>query len=418
MVMNKVSGRWRPGFPDRIRGLRRLVFGSALIVMVSLVSADVSRAVGRNLIGNPSFEAVNGDIPLHWSKGQWGNLVADFGYPVAGHTGANAARVEVRAFVNGDAKWYFGDVPVNPEKEYVFSDWSNASANTVVTARFRFVNGSERYVWLGTVPWTGKWRKFRTHIAVPIGAVSMTIFHAIGRNGYLVVDDYSLREVGPASRFPRGMVSFTFDDGYRNVYDDALPILDRAGIRSTQSIITGGTFVDPNYITRAQLKVMAARGHEIASHTRTHAALATVSVRRAWDEIAGSKNDLATLGIRTVSFAYPFGSYSDATMSLVKGAGYVGARSSDEGYNTPSSDPYHLLSQNVNNDVQIGTVTGWIDTAIAEKWWLILIFHRQEKSPNNPYGNDPAVLRQIVDYVKAKGVKTVTLGQGISILRK
>ena len=103
----------------------------------------------------------------------------------------------------------------------------------------------------------------------------------------------------------------------------------------------------------------------------------------------------------------------------MKGAGYKGARTVDEGYNTPLSNPYKILSQNVNNDVPFSTIKGWLDTARADKTWLVLTLHRQEKLPNIPdnlYGNDPAILQQTANYVQSTGMKTVTFGQGISML--
>ena len=36
----------------------------------------------------------------------------------------------------------------------------------------------------------------------------------------------------------RGLVSINFDDGYQSMYDNGLPILDAAGLKSTQYIIT------------------------------------------------------------------------------------------------------------------------------------------------------------------------------------
>src|SRR5262249_44525511 len=46
-----------------------------------------------------------------------------------------------------------------------------------------------------------------------------------------------------------GFVSIDFDDAYQSMYDNGLPILDAAGIRTTQYIITGSpnnSIVDPN----------------------------------------------------------------------------------------------------------------------------------------------------------------------------
>jgi len=374
-----------------------------------------------NLVPNPSFETASGNLPMSWLQGQWGTLSAAFAYPVTGHTG-KGAKITVSSYANGDAKWYFSEIPVTAGDLYVFSDWSNGSVGTSLTVQFHLADGTYQYLGLGSVAGTNAWKQFNASFVAPVGATSMTIFHVIKSKGTLMVDDYSLLDKGAAPKFSEGMISFTFDDGYENIFTSGLPILDKAGIKSTQAIITTGTFTDPDYMTAAQVKTIAANGHEIASHTRTHSDLLTLTAAKAKTEITGSRSDLATLlGIAPNSFMYPLGSYNDAIVSLVKGAGYTGARTTDTGYNTPSSDPYTLRSQGVNNDVSIGTIKSWIDTAIANKTWLILTLHEQAVLPNIPanlYSNDPAILQQIVDYVKLKNMKTVTFGQGVSMLAK
>ena len=37
----------------------------------------------------------------------------------------------------------------------------------------------------------------------------------------------------------KGAVSFTFDDGWRSVYENAFPILEAAGVRATHYIVSG-----------------------------------------------------------------------------------------------------------------------------------------------------------------------------------
>ena len=70
----------------------------------------------------------------------------------------------------------------------------------------------------------------------------------------------------------------------------------------------------------------------------------------------------------------------------------------------------------MTSDVSYEEITGWIDHAIAEKEWLILELHRQDVN-GGLYSNDPVLLQQIVDYVIAQNIKTVTLGEGIKMLK-
>ena len=286
-----------------------------------------------------------------------------------------------------------------------------------------------------------------------------------------------------------GFVSIDFDDGYQSMYDNGLPILDAAGIPTTQYIITGSpnnaivnpglgpvgiadVSGNPDFLTWAEVQTMAANGHEIGAHTRTHQGLSTLcgvtqtggatktpcidvygNPTTADDslslEIAGSKSDLIAQGLNPLTFAYPYGDYGypNATVGqAVQAAGYLGARDSDLGYNglTECSAgrtiadcnhlyPYYLWSQSAENDMNTtqSQANAWIQYAHDNKVWLIILLHRvDDNSPGNSaisIDSTPATaaaaghpdgvvtLQGIVDYIQQSGITTVTNSQGLVI---
>ncbi len=80
----------------------------------------------------------------------------------------------------------------------------------------------------------------------------------------------------PAQLFQEPLVTVTFDDGFESVYKDAMPLLQRYGIRSTQYVLPGET-KDQQYISWKQIQKMQDAGHEIACHSMTHPDLTTLS---------------------------------------------------------------------------------------------------------------------------------------------
>lgn len=389
-----------------------------IVITLALLTIVPSTAHGAtNLIQNPSLDTVGTNGPASWSRGSWGSLTATFTYPVPGHTSGNAAKLSVTNFVNGDAKWYFTEVPVTGGSEYTFTNWSLSSENTLVVAQYRNQSGVLSYSVLGTVTGVGTWKQFTKKFTVPTGVVGMTIFHLLSQNGTLTVDDYSLVSEGGGTpgTFAEGMVTFAFDDGFRNTYEVGLPILDAAGIKSTQAIITK-SFTDPNYVTAAETVDMWRRGHEIASHTRTHAHLTTLTGTKLTNQVKGSRTDLLALGITPIeTIIYPYGEYDANVIGAAEKAGYTGARSVQTGFNTPTTNKWELKDQHITSNVTFTKVKGWIDQAISKKQWVILELHQQNKN-GGTYSNDPALLQQIVNYVESKGVKTVTIGEGIDML--
>jgi peptidoglycan/xylan/chitin deacetylase (PgdA/CDA1 family) len=401
--------------------MNRPVYSVLLSTLFSVVvlfgNTGETAHAATNLIQNPSLETATGAVPTSWKKGQWGSLTATFTYPDAGYQGGKAATLSVSNYVNGDAKWFFNDVTVTPGTTYTFTNVSLSNSNSGVTARFRKQNGTYTYLYLGTVTGTGTWKEFQKTFTVPAGITAVTVFHTLATNGTLAVDNYSLVSAsgGNQNEFSEGMVTFSFDDGFRNTYEVGLPILEAHGIRSTQAIITK-SFTDPTYVTAAETIDIQRRGHEIASHTRTHAHLTTLTKSKLNAEVRGSRNDLTSIGITPVTtIVYPYGEYNETVIAAAKTAGYTGGRGVVSGYNTPTTNEWELHDQHVTSGVSFATVRGWIDYAVANKLWLILELHQQNVN-GGEYSNNPALLEQIASYVDNQNIKTITLGEGLGLL--
>lgn len=82
---------------------------------------------------------------------------------------------------------------------------------------------------------------------------------------------------------------------------------------------------------------------EIGAHSFTHQDLAGLSMPLQQEEIYQSKLYLeSVLGRRVAAFSYPYGSYTEETLSLVHDAGFGCACSATTGIVTPHTDPFRL----------------------------------------------------------------------------
>jgi peptidoglycan/xylan/chitin deacetylase (PgdA/CDA1 family) len=129
----------------------------------------------------------------------------------------------------------------------------------------------------------------------------------------------------------RGLVGITFDDGYVNVLEAALPELVSRGFTASVFIISGrlaGTNewdVGPSWplLSAGQVSELAAAGMEIGSHSATHTRLAGIGAGQLATEVSGSRAALAELaGAPIRGFAYPYGSMDAAARQAVRDAGY------------------------------------------------------------------------------------------------
>lgn len=121
------------------------------------------------------------------------------------------------------------------------------------------------------------------------------------------------------------MVAITFDDGYVDMYSYAYPILKQYSFVGNFAIPTG--LIDrSDYMTWNQLDEIASDPQMyIYNHTLTHMDLANHSTE-AEKEIIEAQNDIQNkLGLRSNIFFYPYGTFNDTVISILKAHGYVAA---------------------------------------------------------------------------------------------
>jgi peptidoglycan/xylan/chitin deacetylase (PgdA/CDA1 family) len=358
----------------------------------------------------------SGDSPTNWFRGGWGTNTSLLTYPVAGDGDSAAVKAEITSYTDGDVKWYFQDVNVTAGTTYTYTDRYQSNTVTHLIARYN-TNGSFSYVYLAQINASSSWNTASVDLTIPSGVQSVTIFHLINSVGWLTTDNASLI-AKPVVTFAQGMVSLDFDDGWLSTFQNGIPILDAAGYKSTQYIITGYMQNAPGYVTADQVKQMAQGGHDIEAHTRTHPDLTTLTAAQLQNEIAGSKTDLQAIGITAKSLAYPYGTYNSQVIQAVKDAGFQAARTAlaaDGGFNTKDVNHYLLKTFDVEQSTTLADIQTAVDTAMTQKTWLIMVMHQVDNT-GDQYSTSPAKLQNIVNYLKSKNANVVTVSQGLSAL--
>lgn len=130
---------------------------------------------------------------------------------------------------------------------------------------------------------------------------------------------------------PAHPVVLTFDDGYSDFADVAVPELLAHGFTATDFVVSG--FVGHSgYMSAPQVISVHQLGMTIGAHTIHHANLAATAPWLAQIEISQSRHDLEQLiGAPVTDFAYPSGKFTSAVLGMVAGAGYRDAVTTIEG---------------------------------------------------------------------------------------
>ena len=212
-------------------------------------------------------------------------------------------------------------------------------------------------------------------------AILTSIIMTISLVGNVSSNVYGSQQLLDGNIDKQKVVILTFDDGYKNQYSNAKPILDKYGFKATFSIVCNYVGNGDNRMTWEEIKSLQQEGHDIASHTMNHDDLSKVPAQTVEYEVAQSKQCLLDQGINPKSFAYPFnGGSDDPTVLNIVASHYDLART--------ATDPLAFLScgDDSNCTTNKYSIMGWS--------------HDSEKK-NNAY-NDQQMLGRFVQVVNSQ----------------
>ena len=181
----------------------------------------------------------------------------------------------------------------------------------------------------------------------------------------------------------RPTLSITFDDGYAENCEHALPMLVERKIPVTYFIagqtqkqqpfphdLANHTPLAPN--TVESILAMASAGIEIGAHTRTHCDLGSLTdPDQIVDEVLTATREMEAMLDRPIRyFAFPFGQFenlNDDVFHMLRRAGIEGVCSAYGGWNNIGGDAFHL--QRIHGDPDLSRVKNWLsfDPRIAHQ---------------------------------------------------
>ena len=187
------------------------------------------------------------------------------------------------------------------------------------------------------------------------------------------LDELQRRSASGSSSRPS--VTFTFDDGYAENSEYALPLLAELSVPCVYFVtvdnienqqpfphdVSAGQTLRPNSVN--QLREAAAAGIEIGLHTATHVDFSLSddhdTIRR---EIYEAKDRLEQLlGNQIRYFAVPYGLPNQLTAPVIqaaRNAGLAGLCSAYGAYNFPGNDDFHI--RRIHGDPDFARLRNWL----------------------------------------------------------
>lgn len=252
-----------------------------------------------------------------------------------------------------------------------------------------------------------------------VTAVTVAGYVAITSSGHLFTDEtpeYTIPKITHNVPDSGPMIALTFDDGWRSVYDVALPEMNRRGLIGTNYITSGfiDSWDDPEgYISSEHVIEFANAGWEIGAHSINHDHLPELSESEIIDNLLIPQEVLVDLSHTPVTaFSTPYGEFNDIVINNAKSTyeTHVNAWSDAKGINTLENFDMYNIHRLDTAQISVEGVCETVST-LGEDEFYVIIFHRITDIPDT-YNVSPDDFNAMLDCVEESEVNVVTVSDG------
>ena len=206
-------------------------------------------------------------------------------------------------------------------------------------------------------------------------------------------------EVATWHNFSQAAITYSFDDGTPNQIPIAVPLLNKYGFHGTFNLITSWVK------DWGEWRKVAEMGHEIASHTVTHANFGQTPDDKQEEELAKSKDTIEMMiGKECITMVYP---YCVTGNDKIVAQHYISARGCSGQVATPTPENMlNITSRVVGTESDMQTADNfnkWVASAIDTKGWCVFLIH----SLDGDGGYSPIESKEFdahLNYVKQSGL--------------
>ena len=162
------------------------------------------------------------------------------------------------------------------------------------------------------------------------------------RNYKVIPLEEFIERIKAGKKIPSRTVAITFDDGLKNNFTDAYPILKEYSLPATIFVITDSVGKE-KFLTWSDMITMQENNISMGSHTASHAWLPDLDEMGLFAELLGSRGTLEErTGKKVKTLSYPLGGFNDKVKEAARKLGYIGAVATNPGPAYPDGDPYAL----------------------------------------------------------------------------
>jgi peptidoglycan/xylan/chitin deacetylase (PgdA/CDA1 family) len=313
--------------------------------------------------------------------------------------------------------WQMDPVALASERATYAYSFSYRSTTPIHVSIEYVVNGQTTYEDIMKLDATNKsWRPFTAHFDNIHKATTLRVIITGDGIGQVDTNDFNIHQIADA-KLAAGIVSVSFDDGWKSVGDETVSLLQKYNIRTTQYIISEtAEHKVAGYMTYDTIKKLKTAGHEIGSHSLNHCnqtelpddALRTNAVSSKW---ALEQQKLGPIK----SFAYPLGQYNKKTQAVYQKE-YPLIRTSDAGYNDHYYDETNISSLAILTSTSDEQFRSWLSYAKEHHLWAVLVYHRIDET--GVYNVSIEQMERQLKMVHESGLQVLPVSEAAGLVRK
>lgn len=213
----------------------------------------------------------------------------------------------------------------------------------------------------------------------------------------------------------QGLVSFTFDDGWKSQFNVAFPIMANYGFAGTAYVYTDqieSRWHWKGFMEKEHLSILAKSGWEIGSHTKSHSSLSSLPFEKQDEELAQSREILEKYVSEVRTLSFPYRDFSEETLKLAEKY-YVAFKGRHKKKVNLRPFPKLLDDFEVNQNVLLADIEFLLKEAKENDGWLILTFHQIDES-ESVYSVSRDKFAAICEAVKKSGLAVKTIREVVN----
>ena len=221
------------------------LFLTTFLLLQGFVPNFSAYAQSLNLIQNANLSTIDtsSNLPQNWNQAGWGTNTATYSFlPESGSSPAKL-NATIKYYSNGDAKWMFTPVAVQPNMQYSYTDSYTSTIVSEIDAAITDTSGNTTYQYLGTQSPNSTGANAAYLFTTAANSSTVSILHIIYSVGSMSTWNFSLVQAQSQTKSTIALLNPQNNGGISGTIQ--IQVATTGSIASVQYVLDNSNFAAP-----------------------------------------------------------------------------------------------------------------------------------------------------------------------------